>query len=100
MTPIPPASETAATSSGLLHGYMAPQISGTSMPSWRVKGVSRREVTAGMLSETSAILRIVRSPWRPILGLLCLLLALPGLAARGATLAELAARNDIAAIGR
>ena len=43
MTPMPPASETAATSSGLLHGYMAPQISGTSMPSWRVSGVSRRE---------------------------------------------------------
>src|SRR6185436_3656474 len=41
-TPMPPASETAATSSGLLHGYIAPQISGTSMPSWRVTGVSRR----------------------------------------------------------
>src|SRR6476646_1192633 len=40
MTPMPPASETAATSSGLLHGYMAPQISGTSTPSWRVTGVS------------------------------------------------------------
>src|SRR5215218_2090905 len=39
---MPPASETAATNSGLLHGYMAPQISGTSMPSWRVSGVSRR----------------------------------------------------------
>src|SRR4029077_16640803 len=45
MTPIPPASDAAATSSGLLHGYMAPQISGTSMPSWRVSGVSRRLAT-------------------------------------------------------
>jgi NAD(P)H-dependent flavin oxidoreductase YrpB (nitropropane dioxygenase family) len=37
--PMPPASEAAATSSGLLHGYMAPQISGTSMPACRVSGV-------------------------------------------------------------
>ena len=46
MTPMPPASETAATSSGLLHGYMAPQMSGTSMPSWRVTEVSRRDTSA------------------------------------------------------
>src|ERR1043166_7635051 len=38
--PMPPASETAATSSGLLHGYMAPQISGTSIPAWDVSLVS------------------------------------------------------------
>src|SRR5882724_7637451 len=48
MTPMPPASDTAATSSGLLHGYMAPQISGTSMPSWRVTVVSSREMAFGM----------------------------------------------------
>src|SRR5215471_3989843 len=39
-TPSPPASETAATSSGLLHGYMAPHTSGTRMPAWRVRAVS------------------------------------------------------------
>ena len=39
--PIPPASETAATSSGLLQGYMAPHTSGTSMPAARVRGVWR-----------------------------------------------------------
>src|SRR5262245_14144215 len=38
--PIPPASETAATSSTLLHGYMAPPMSGTSTRAWRVSGVS------------------------------------------------------------
>ena len=32
--------DAAATSSGLLHGYIAPQISGTAMPAWRVSGVS------------------------------------------------------------
>src|SRR3569623_640845 len=45
-TPIAPASETAATSSGLVHGYMAPQISGTSMPTWRVNTVSDRLIVA------------------------------------------------------
>jgi len=45
--PIPPASETAATSSGLLHGYIAPQISGTSIPAWRVSGVSSGEALRG-----------------------------------------------------
>ncbi len=39
--PIPPAAETAATSSGLLHGYIAPQISGTSMPSCSVNRVDK-----------------------------------------------------------
>src|SRR5436305_1066370 len=48
ITPMPPASETAATSSGLLHGYMAPQISGTSMPSWRVTAVSRRDTALAL----------------------------------------------------
>src|SRR5688500_14616641 len=38
--PMPPASLTAATSSGLLQGYIAPQMSGTSMPACRVSGVS------------------------------------------------------------
>src|SRR5215207_23621 len=38
--PMPPASDTAATSSGLLHGYIAPQMSGTSTPAWRVNGVA------------------------------------------------------------
>src|SRR5688500_19253426 len=42
--PMPPASDTAATSSGLLQGYMAPQISGTSMPASRVSAVSRRVI--------------------------------------------------------
>ena len=37
--PIPPASETAATSSGLLQGYMAPHTSGTSIPACSVRGV-------------------------------------------------------------
>jgi hypothetical protein len=32
MMPMPPASETAAMSSGLEQGYMAPQMSGVSMP--------------------------------------------------------------------
>src|SRR5260221_14677841 len=35
--PMAPAADTAATSSGLLHGYMAPQMSGTSMPACAVK---------------------------------------------------------------
>ncbi len=39
--PIPPASDTAATSSGLLQGYIAPQTSGTSIPASRVRGVER-----------------------------------------------------------
>jgi len=38
--PIPPASDTAATSSGFEHGYIAPQISGTSILASRVRGVS------------------------------------------------------------
>ena len=38
--PIPPASDTAATSSGLLHGYIAPQIRGTWIPASRVSAVS------------------------------------------------------------
>src|SRR5574341_2255461 len=37
--PMPPAAETAATSSGLLQGYMAPQTSGTSMAAARVNRV-------------------------------------------------------------
>src|SRR3989442_727559 len=45
--PIPPASLAAATSSGLLHGYIAPQTSGTPMPAWRAAGVSRLEPPAG-----------------------------------------------------
>jgi len=48
ITPMPPASEAAATSSGLLHGYIAPQMSGTSIPSWRVMGVSRRDIGDGL----------------------------------------------------
>jgi hypothetical protein len=32
MMPIPPAADTAAMSSGFEHGYMAPQMSGTSIP--------------------------------------------------------------------
>jgi len=40
MMPIPPASETAATSSGLLQGYIAPQMIGTSMWACRVSAVS------------------------------------------------------------
>ena len=38
---MPPASDAAATSSGLLHGYIAPQMSGTSMPACAVSGVAR-----------------------------------------------------------
>src|SRR5258708_1490524 len=41
-TPIPPASEIAATSSGLLHGYMAPPMIGSAMPSCRVRTVSKQ----------------------------------------------------------
>jgi len=37
--PIAPASDTAATSSGFVHGYMAPQMMGWSMPTWRVNAV-------------------------------------------------------------
>ena len=40
MIPSPPAADTAAISSGLLHGYIAPQISGTSTPAWRVNAVA------------------------------------------------------------
>jgi len=39
--PRPPASLTAATSSGLEQGYMAPQTMGSATPAWRVKGVGR-----------------------------------------------------------
>src|SRR5215217_4737671 len=39
-TPRPPASLTAATSSGFEHGYIGPQMSGTSTWAWRVSGVS------------------------------------------------------------
>ncbi len=39
--PIPPAADTAATSSGLLHGYMAPQMRGTSIPTWVAKELPR-----------------------------------------------------------
>src|SRR6185295_14240902 len=38
-TPSPPASLTAATSSGLEQGYMGPQMSGTSTPACRVNAV-------------------------------------------------------------
>ena len=44
--PIPPASDAAATSSGLLHGYIAPQISGTSIPACAVSGVARAVMLA------------------------------------------------------
>jgi hypothetical protein len=43
--PMPPAADTAATSSGLEHGYIAPQISGTSMPSCRENAVVEGGVT-------------------------------------------------------
>ena len=39
---MPPAAETAATSSGLVQGYIAPQISGNSMPICRVNVVDFR----------------------------------------------------------
>jgi hypothetical protein len=39
--PMAPASDTAATSSGFVHGYIAPQMSGTSMPTWRVNAVEK-----------------------------------------------------------
>src|SRR5438105_13862632 len=45
---MPPACETAATSSGLEHGYMAPPISGTSIPASRVRGVSRDPGAPGL----------------------------------------------------
>src|SRR5947209_5421926 len=38
---MPPASDTAATSSGLLHGYIAPPTIGSAMPSCRVSAVSK-----------------------------------------------------------
>src|SRR5688500_7494303 len=37
MIPIPPAADTVPTSSGLLHGYMAPQMSGTRTRAWVVR---------------------------------------------------------------
>jgi hypothetical protein len=43
---MPPASETAATSSGLEQGNIAPQISGTSIPKAPVSGVSSRVTAA------------------------------------------------------
>ena len=46
--PMAPASDTAATSSGLLHGYIAPQMSGTSTPASRVSGVARSVVSGGV----------------------------------------------------
>jgi hypothetical protein len=48
--PIPPAAETAATSSGLLHGYIAPQISGTVIRACSVSGV---RIVAGLLIASS-----------------------------------------------
>ena len=50
--PRPPASLTAATSSGLLHGYMGPQISGTSIPACDVKGVVR-VVMGGIIAQSA-----------------------------------------------
>src|SRR5262249_30578434 len=43
--PIAPASEIAATSSGLLQGYIAPPTSGTSIPASRVSAVAIGTVT-------------------------------------------------------
>src|SRR6187402_341063 len=40
-TPSPPARLTAATSSGLLHGYIGPQMSGTAMWACSVSGVEK-----------------------------------------------------------
>jgi hypothetical protein len=42
--PSAPASDAAATSSGLLHGYIAPQMSGISTLAWRVRAVSSKAV--------------------------------------------------------
>ena len=53
---MPPASEAAATSSGLEHGYIAPQISGTSMPSFRVSGVSSRDIANKDIENEAGIL--------------------------------------------
>src|SRR5690349_19725501 len=42
MIPMPPAADTAPTSSGLLHGYIAPQMSGTRTRACWVRGVCMR----------------------------------------------------------
>src|SRR5436189_3009768 len=47
MMPMAPAAETAPTSSGLLHGYIAPQISGMSTPASRVSCVAVTLPTPG-----------------------------------------------------
>src|SRR5688500_147606 len=43
MMPIPPAAETAPTSSGLLHGYIAPQMIGSSIAASRQSSVRTAE---------------------------------------------------------
>src|SRR5438067_505908 len=44
--PMPPAADTAATSSGLEHGYIAPPTSGSSTPASRVSAVAREAAPA------------------------------------------------------
>src|SRR5512140_1915312 len=55
--PMPPASETAATSSALLHGYIAPQMSGTAMPASRINAVSRMRGRRGTHEPADATAR-------------------------------------------
>jgi hypothetical protein len=47
-TPMPPALETAVTSSGLLHGYIGPQMIGRAIPASRVRRVARPEKSSGV----------------------------------------------------
>src|ERR1035437_2925062 len=68
--PMPPASLTAATSSGLLHGYIGPQMSGTSMPTCVVNGVDKGEFAltvlpppASRLSSTPYAFRLSSTPY-------------------------------------
>jgi hypothetical protein len=59
-TPMPPAADTAATSSGLEHGYMAPPMIGTSMPSSLVRAVCRIDI--GSRSQHLVTLGATRKP--------------------------------------
>src|SRR5688500_16929889 len=59
---MPPAAETAPTSSGLLHGYIAPQMSGTRMRACLVSSVSTPEqpVHRGLRDDVATLVANVR----------------------------------------
>jgi hypothetical protein len=46
--PMPPAADTAATSSRFEQGYIAPQMRGTSIPTWRVKIVETAVIPSSL----------------------------------------------------